>query len=133
MQAIVIQAVGNREDVVKVPAVKRLRQPGFNPFVELCALTLRAVTVLAAVVRNVDLPAFITLFNVTAERSRPAVLKRIQYPLVIVQNIVPGIEASAVSPDNIRDFKLRLHAKSRKAYPADFLPIWAIPVLCEDT
>jgi hypothetical protein len=133
MQTTVIQAVGNCENSVEILAVKRLRQPGFNPPVALSTLTFRTVAIPATVVRNMDFTAFIALFYVTAKRCRPTIFKCIQYPFMIVQNIVPGIETFTVPPDNIRDFPLWFHAKNCKAYPAGFSLIWAIPEQYEDT
>ena len=125
MQTIVIQTFGNRENIVKILAVKHIRQSGSNPFVALGALAFGAVPVPATIIRNMDFPAFIAPFNVTAKRCRPAIFKCIQYAFVIRQNIVMLIEPFVVSPNNICDFVLRLHAKNCKEYPADFSLIWA--------
>jgi hypothetical protein len=84
MQTIVIQAFGNRENCVEILAIKHIGQPGFNPLVALGALTFRTMPIPATVIRNMEFPAFIALFNVTAKRRRPAIFKRIQHPFVII-------------------------------------------------
>ena len=132
MQTTVIQAFRNRENSVEILAVKRFRQLGFNPLIALNTLTFRTVSIPATVVRNPDFSAFIAPVNVTAKRSCTAIFKRIQYPFVIIQNTVLLIETALVSPNYIRDFKLRFHPKNGKVYPMDFSPISVIPELCED-
>jgi hypothetical protein len=89
MQTIVIQAFGNRENSVEILAVKHIREAGDNPFVTLSALTFGTVPIPATVIRNMNFTACIALFYMTAKRCRPAMFKRIQHPLVIIQNSVP--------------------------------------------
>jgi hypothetical protein len=122
MQTTVIQACGNRENIVEIFAVKHLRQSGFNPLVAPGTLTFGTVPVPATVIRNMQFATFITLFNMTAKRRSAAIFKRIQYPFVISQNRVPEIEILVVATNNIRDFILWVHPKNCKAYLMDFSP-----------
>jgi len=94
MQAIVIQALGNRENIVEILAVKHIRQPGFNPPVALGALAFGTMPIPATVIRNTGFSTFAALFNVTAKGRRPAIFKRIQHTFVIIQNFVLQIEIS---------------------------------------